>query len=326
MSIDQLPEESAHKMDGSPSRHKSEKKHKSKEEKKRKRDEKERDDSKHHRSKKARQDSTHAQPKLEDSKDSVVANVRDSPFHTQTASFYLSLAPITQRFPLEGACAEHLSPLILTYYPPLRGVVLSYSNARIAEEPLGKGSDQVLVRCVDEYGPGYVWVTAEFLIFKPQRMAQLEGYINLQNEGHLGIVCWNLFNASIERQRLPKDWKWVSIEDAKKDTTLDVSYAEDGAGHFVDGEGKKVEGMVQFKVKDIESSHDRERGFLSIQGTMLDDEAEKELLEREYQSSRTQKDAKGRIGGARGLGATSLGIPVERNDEREGERRHRHQY
>src|SRR5438045_3032581 len=191
MSIDQPTESSAPSMDALPSKRKPEKKHRTKEEKKRKRDDKESDNSKHHQSKKLRQDNAIEKSNTAVSGCLEPGSTTNSPFHTQTASLYLSLAPISQRHPLDGICAEHLSPLILTYYPPLKGVILSYSGPRISEQPLGEENGHILVKCVDEYGPGYVWVTAEFLIFKPQRMAHLEGYINLQNEGHLGIVCWN---------------------------------------------------------------------------------------------------------------------------------------
>ncbi len=130
-------------------------------------------------------------------------------------------------------------------------------------------------------------------------------------------MCWNLFNASIERQRLPKDWKWVGVEGAARANRSlggQGQYSEEGMGYFLDEEGNKVEGTVKFRVKDIESSHDRERGFLSIEGTMLDEAGEKEVLERDYLSRLNSKDIAGRrLGGSRALGATSLGVPVEPN-------------
>ena len=331
MSIDKMPELSAPVMESSPLKHKSEKKHKSREGKKRKRDHGDGEESKHHKSKKLRKSKTAEVLSSIVTKNSNTVDSTESPFHTQTASLYLPLAPISQRHPLEGICAEHLSPLILTYYPPLKGVILSYSKPRISERPFEDDEECVLVKCIDEYGAGYVWVTAEFLLFKPQRGGYLEGYVNLQNEGHLGLVCWNLFNASIERQRLPKDWKWVGVAEAQTSTSaVNSNYAEEWSGYFVDHDGNKVEGTIRFRVKEIESSHDRERGFLSIEGTMLDDEAEKEVLEREYLSNRSKKDMRGRIGGAKALGATSLGMPLEQNPEETdgdgGLLKHRRQY
>jgi len=157
----------------------------------------------------------------------------------------------------------------------------------------------------------------------------LEGYVNLQNEGHLGVVCWNLFNASIERQRLPEDWKWVGVEDEEMGGVdgMGETYAENGIGYWLDGEGNKVDGMVKFRVKDIETSHDREKGFLSIEGTMLDEEAEKDLVYAEREKAAPTDKYGRRIGGPNALGATSLGVPKEPNNMMDGEpSKHRKHY
>lgn len=252
-----------------------------------------------------------------------------SPFHLQTCSLYLPLAPISQKHPIEGLCAEHLSPLILSYYPPFRGVVLSYSGVRLSEVPFGNDGDEILLNNIDEYAVSWTWVTAEFLLFKPEKGAWLEGYINLQNDGHLGIVCWNLFNASIERKRLPVDWEWkdVSQMENTEDAEAGETYAEEGAGYFVDGNGHKIEGTVKFRVKEIESSHDRERGFLSIDGTMLSEKDEEELAQSEMNgSSKSRQIAGRRLGGAKALGATSLGIPVEKEEGSSGTKKHQIRY
>ena len=44
-------------------------------------------------------------------------------------------------------------------------------------------------------------------------------------------------------------------------------------GHFEDEYGRKVEGLIHFKIKNIETSKgsDRENDFVSIEGTMLDE-------------------------------------------------------
>jgi DNA-directed RNA polymerase I subunit RPA43 len=211
----------------------------------------------------------------------------------------------------------------LTYYPPFHGVVLAYNNPRLSEKPFGDDGKYTLMQCTDEYAVSWSWVTAEFMLFKPQRGTELDGYINLQNEGHLGVVCWNLFNASIPRDRLPRDWKWIGTEDMDGQ-----GYAEEGAGYYVDGEGNKIEGMIKFRVKDIETSHDKERGFLSIEGTMLEESEEKGLLAKEAAKLSKDRGSIGRrLGGARALGATSLTAGVEPASQEETEtRRHRLNY
>ncbi|KAG8629991.1 hypothetical protein KVT40_001610 [Elsinoe batatas] len=60
---------------------------------------------------------------------------KHTPFVQETASLLFPLAPSAFNFPLQGLCAEHLSPLLLTYYPPLDGIVLSYSRPRLSDTP-----------------------------------------------------------------------------------------------------------------------------------------------------------------------------------------------
>ena len=237
-----------------------------------------------------------------------------SPFHQQTSSFYLPLSPISQSHPVEGLCAEHLSPLILTYYPPFHAVIISYSNARLCERPTSasdNGERGVFARSIDEYAVSYVWVTADFLLFKPREGERIEGYINLQNEGHVGLVCWNLFNASIERKRLPKKWKWIAAGGVVDEdgATQENGQKERGRGegHYVDGKGNKVEGMMSFSVRDVETSFNRQKGFLSIEGTTLDEEEERALAEKE-----TLKASRGKAG--KGKGTTNEGSAMSMED------------
>ncbi|KAH8808056.1 hypothetical protein F5884DRAFT_790906 [Xylogone sp. PMI_703] len=295
------------------------KKHKSEDGKKRKREHKEdghTSKSKKHKADKSTQDLS-----------SVESNSSDSPFHLQTSSLYLPLSPIAQKYPLEGVCAEHLSPLILTYYPPLKGVILSYSNPRLSEAPFGRQGENILLKSIDEYAVSWGWVTAEYLLFKPEAGVTLEGYVNLQNEGHLGVVCWNMFNASIERKRLPQDWKWVGTQEQAEGEEI---YAEEGVGYYVDGDGNKIPETIKFKVREIESSHDRERGFLSIEGTMLEEEEEKRLQEEEKGNATGRDTAGRRLGGSKAVGATSLATVTEPDPvviSKNGEsRRHRRNY
>lgn len=200
-----------------------------------------------------------------------------APFIQQTTSFYLALSPIAHQFPLEGLCAEHISPLLLTYYPPMKGVVLSYSDPRMSESPengvrikKGKQAKTVLGQSVDEYAVTYVWLTVDLLVFKPQKDTVLEGYVNLQNESILGLICYNYFNAGIERSRIPKDWQWVEDE-APEEGDMSRKGRREAAGHYVNAEGSKVEGKLVFKVKDFEATAGAETGSgsINIYGTLL---------------------------------------------------------
>ncbi|OTA38681.1 hypothetical protein BTJ68_01205 [Hortaea werneckii EXF-2000] len=219
-----------------------------------------------------------------------------SPFVQQTASFYLALSPCANSFPLEGLCAEHISPLLLTYYGPLKGIVLSYDNARLSASPeeaatmttpSSRDAQTILAKSTDEYAVTFVWLTADFVLFRPQKGTYLEGYVNLQNESLLGLVCYNYFNAGIEWNSLPKDWQWVSDEEgALTGKGKGKKATQEGEGHWVDAEGKKVDGRLIFRVKDFEATPGSEggAGSINIVGTLLSEVDEKALEEGESRS------------------------------------------
>ena len=200
-----------------------------------------------------------------------------SPFVKQTTSFYLPLSPCAHDFALEGLCAEHISPLLLTYFPPLKGILLSYENARMSENADGAvqsngntDGEAILSRSIDEYAVTYVWLTADFTIFKPRRGTYLEGQVNIQNESMLGLVCYNYFNAVIARDKLPEDWKWVDDEDETGGEQARKRRGVHPAGHFETGAGEEVEGTITFKVEDFDAtpSSDGSPGTVSIIGTL----------------------------------------------------------
>ncbi|KAK5695925.1 hypothetical protein LTR97_008345 [Elasticomyces elasticus] len=207
-----------------------------------------------------------------------------SPFLQKTETFYLALSPCANDFPLEGLVAEHISPLLLTYHPPLGGVVLKYSNARLSETPDGNADDNniVLSKAMDEYAVTFVYLTLDLVLFKPSKGTWLEGYVNLQNESLLGLVCYNYFNAAIERQRLPQDWRWQ--EDASQSS---VRSTKQGNGCWVDGSGEKVDGKVAFRVKDFEATAGGEggAGSMNILGTLLSGRQDSKIDEAESQRS-----------------------------------------
>lgn len=116
----------------------------------------------------------------------------------------------------------------------------------------------------------------------------MEGWVSLQNESLLGLVCYNYFNAVVERDKLPQDWRWEEggdddegeLEQAggkkKKRRKRRTGFGE-GSGYFVDGRGEKVKGRVVFRVEDFEASPGGDGGgggSISIIGTLLPEGSE----------------------------------------------------
>ncbi|KAF2839448.1 hypothetical protein M501DRAFT_1004083 [Patellaria atrata CBS 101060] len=251
-------------------------------------------------------------------------NSTDSLFYTQTSSFYVPLAPISQTYPLDGLCAEHLSPLLLTYSPLLKGVVLSYSNVRLGPSPSAapakpqrkassdsdseddEGEDEQdrvieLAKATNEYAAPFLWITADFLLLKPKRGLWVEGYVNLSNESHLGLIVYNLFGASIERAHLPSNWVFHppagSTATTTEGTGQDSASSSSSEGYFTDAMGTKIDGLIRFRVRDFETTSegkDGEPGLITFEGTLLGEEEEREVEIREAESLKTRKERKER--------------------------------
>ncbi|KAK2068954.1 hypothetical protein P8C59_003568 [Phyllachora maydis] len=143
------------------------------------------------------------------------ADVKTFPFYTQTVSLYLPLFPSGFGAPLTAARKQHLDPMLFHYAHALRGVPLAYRNVSVGERPMRAADpprtddDAALLEAAGEYAVGWAYVTADFDMFMPARGALMEGRMNLQTEGHIGLVCFERFNASVEAKRLPRGWRWV---------------------------------------------------------------------------------------------------------------------
>ncbi|KAK1247532.1 hypothetical protein MKX07_002441 [Trichoderma sp. CBMAI-0711] len=231
------------------------------------------------------------------------------PFYSQTVSLYEPIYPIGWSQPVTNAEYQHLQHLKNKYVPALRGVLLNYKNVALGENPGRKGAatsddDQTVVKSINEYAVGFGWITAEVELFVPSRGAWMEGTINLQTEGHIGVVCFGQFNASIEARRLPSSWKWVSNDNPEAhgmEETASVITSDDhglvrqihSTGFWVDADGNKVKGKIHFRIRNFDVGVSGETSYLSLEGTMLDKEAEKALVREEAATAALRKGGRG---------------------------------
>ncbi|KAK0618861.1 hypothetical protein B0T14DRAFT_518160 [Immersiella caudata] len=248
-----------------------------------------------------------SRPKMQDAADQF-------PFYTQTLSLYIPLYPIGFDKPLTNAAAQHLDPLLNHYSPMLKGVLLSYSNLNLSERPVKASTSNpstddtpALLQSVDEYAVGFGRLTFDAQIFVPARGKLMEGVVQLQSEGHIGVVCWGKFNASIEAKRLPKGWRWVDTANGDGNGSsslpspewdfeaIDKQGGETGpdgqdlqvveqmhtTGYWVNERGRKVSGKLQFRIKNFDVGLAGDYGYLSVEGTFLDEEAERALAAEE---------------------------------------------
>ncbi|KAI9162952.1 DNA-directed RNA polymerase I subunit rpa43 [Paramyrothecium foliicola] len=230
------------------------------------------------------------------------------PFYSQTVSLYEPLYPIGWAQPVTSAQSQHLRHLRNSYVPSLRGVLMDYKNVALSEYPGRQGAatdddGSATVVSKDEFAVGFGWITADVELFVPSRGAWMEGSVNLQTEGHIGVVCFGKFNASIEARRLPSDWKWVPNEspDAQGfEETASVITADDhgvvrqihSTGFWADGAGQKVKGKIRFRIRNFDVGTSGETSYLSLEGTMLDKQGEKRLVAEEAETARLRREKK----------------------------------
>lgn len=186
---------------------------------------------------------------------------------------------------------------------------MDYKNVTLGSEPTRAGAAKndempTTLKSQREYAVGFGWITADVELFVPSRGAWMEGSVNLQTEGHIGVVCFGKFNASIEARRLPPSWKWVSNEDPEaegmEETGSVVAPDEHGVVHqihstgfWVDANGDKIKGKIRFRIRNFDVGSSGETTYLSLEGTMLDKAAEKNLVKEEARTIQARRNNKG---------------------------------
>lgn len=244
-------------------------------------------------------------------RETFVPDPKEYPFFTQTFAQRIPVWPAAFDEPLTKTAREYLDPMLNRYSPKFRGVLLAYKNVNLSEGPRRADPEDpptddtpVVLESVECYAPPFAWLTADLHLFVPSRGAWMEGEINLQSEGHVGVVCFDKFNASISRRSLPRGWTWVEQPDdeveeeepaAEEDPFVEGQEAAGGeggkkaeevpqlrsSGYWLDQNGDKVTGKIYFRIKNFSSGSTGDYTYLSLQGTMLDDEAERESVAEE---------------------------------------------
>jgi DNA-directed RNA polymerase I subunit RPA43 len=198
--------------------------------------------------------------------------------HIERISQYVSLSPSSLNNPLPALCASIFSPLLLSYFPPARGIVLAYEDVELSDRApsstggsAGHNQGGLLLRHVDEYTAPYLWATASFLIFRPVAHAHLSGRVTHQSKTHITLSYLNTFPVSVTSEHLPKEWTWHAEQSGKVTKGWDGRLSDEG-GWWVNGEGEKVDGELEVRIRDFDGRMDgrgRGKGFLRIEGSLM---------------------------------------------------------
>lgn len=291
-------------------------------------DKAEKKDKKHKKDKKDKEDKKHKKQRASKPSDAPAAAKPDGiqyPFFTQTFSQRIPIWPASFDEPLTKTAREYLEPMLNRYSPKFKGVLLAYRNVNLSDRPQQANPNNpptddtpVTLESFECYAPPFAWLTADLHLFVPSRGAWMEGEINLQSEGHIGLVCFDKFNASISRRGLPKGWNWVEQDDVEEfaseqedpfggnkqeggEEEADGEAVDGGkeathnahrlrsTGYWVNENGEKVGGKIYFRIKNFSSGSTGDYTFLSLQGTLLDDEAAKEAAQEERMGEKLRR-------------------------------------
>lgn len=178
-------------------------------------------------------------------------------FHKVRTSLYVSLAPSYLSNPIEGIKAQHLDPLLMKHFAKLNGVVISYNGLELSNSSAESDDEQVLAK-VNAHSPFcFLWISVEFLIWKPLIGDNMEGNIYIQSPSHIGLLINDTFNASIKRSQIPPNWTFKANEADEEDSK--------NLGQWYDENDMPVEGKLQILVKGIHTSG----RVVSVEGSLI---------------------------------------------------------
>lgn len=241
-------------------------------------------------------------------------------FHTVSTSLYLSLAPVYAMNPVAGIKAQHLDPLLMTYFQPAGGLVLAHFNLKVSgqEDASADSKDTsddkkqpVLARVMYDSPFAFLWVQVDFLVWRPQPQDVVVGTINMSSPSHIGLLIHDTFTATIKRDSIPNDWVFIpnqadeegeEEEDIALANTVDQAVASlekenqtkqrafsmrdhKSLGHWQDGQGKKIEGKIKFTVKLFNVTG----RFVSVQGSLVAGTAPEDLTKQSTASKQHKR-------------------------------------
>ncbi|RVX72719.1 hypothetical protein B0A52_04117 [Exophiala mesophila] len=161
-------------------------------------------------------------PQVEEILADLLESSDPSSFYSTRLSLYVSIPAIALESASSSILAAHLAPLLLTYFPPAKGIVLGFSDPVLSAKPDSSANlpliapdsaevrpgTEVLARTADEFGVCWTWLTVTLLTFRPERGDELYGWTNVTSEGFIGLVSYNYFQSAIGQNRIPQEWTW----------------------------------------------------------------------------------------------------------------------
>ncbi|KAI3403220.1 hypothetical protein KGF56_003990 [Candida oxycetoniae] len=190
-------------------------------------------------------------------------------FKKVSTSLYVSLSPLFVNNAVNGIKQQHLDPLVMTYYPKVKGVIIAYSNIRLMTQY--DSEKQAYIAKVEGSSPfTFFWVHVDFLVWSPCIGDVLEGDIYMQTPSHIGLLICDVFNASIKKYNIPQDWEFKPVQ--QDEYTSGGEESDKKIGHWMDKDGNKIDNTkLKFTVKAVYTTS----RVIHIEGTLIKPDEER---------------------------------------------------
>lgn len=159
------------------------------------------------------------------------------------------------------------------------------AESDISESEAEDGEEQgkpLLLKVVDEYSAPFVWATATLLVFRPRKNAWIEARVTSQTATHITLSYLNAFSISVLRNHMPNHWSWCDPSTGSFSMTGGRSEGLGGEGYWMDAEGMPVGQTLRLRIRDWDARFEGKggRGFLRIEGSLLEEAEEREATQR----------------------------------------------
>ncbi|KAL7747300.1 hypothetical protein RI367_007354 [Sorochytrium milnesiophthora] len=191
-----------------------------------------------------------------------------SHFKEVQTTHFLHLPPVFIGNTMAGV-EENLNRLLTRYNDHVEGVVLSYWDIQALSTTGAILYDSPFF---------HFNVSCKMLVFSPCIGARITGVVNKQSSGHIGLLLYNLFNASIPLSEIPQhQFEFQLSGDAPAHSTADSHLEKQGSKrkgeHMLAGSwlhkptGQEIEigSEIDFTVLELVRAND----MLSIRGSLV---------------------------------------------------------
>lgn len=192
-------------------------------------------------------------------------------FHKVSTSMYVSLAPMFSQKPVAGVKSQHLDPLVMRYFAPAGGVVLSHYNLKLYKRG-GDPEAQTMGKFLTESPFTFMWISTDLLVWKPQAGDKVEGRVNMQTPSHIGLLIHDTFNATIKYAHIPEDWFFTPFSDEEQEQQQEQggdgkkSKMRQSMGYWSDAAGNRVGGKLEFAIRSVNTGK-----LVYLNGSLVED-------------------------------------------------------